>query len=57
MIIFNKEYDGEGICDINRDIMEAFNSDYNEKVKIIPQDENSLPEGTFTVQIIWNQNV
>lgn len=57
MIIFNKEYDGEGICDINRDIMEAFNSDYNEKAKIIPQDENSLPEGTFTVQIIWNQNV
>ncbi|HCQ0858540.1 TPA: hypothetical protein OGU99_000466 [Escherichia coli] len=52
--IFKKEYDGESICDIQRDVHEAFNSRFNPLVAQIPQDEYGFQEGTFTVTITWS---
>lgn len=49
--LFNKQYDGESIVDIERDLMEMFN-DVSESV---PVDENNIMNGTFTVQVSWEQ--
>lgn len=51
--IFQKEYDGESICDIQRDVHEAFDSRFNPLVAQIPQDEFGFQQGTFTVTITW----
>lgn len=52
--IFNKEYDGESIYDVQRDVIEAFDSRFNELVAEIPQDENGFQEGQFIVTIKWS---
>lgn len=46
-LIFYKQYDGETIVDMERDIYEAINE------ADIPQDQYGFPEGTFTVKIEW----
>lgn len=35
MKIFEKEYSDEELYDVSRDVIEAFDSDYNEKIKEI----------------------
>lgn len=45
--IFCKEYDGESIVDLDRDIFEALEE------SDIPQDKHGFHEGTFTVKIEW----
>jgi|AGFS01.1.fsa_nt_gi hypothetical protein len=52
--IFSKEYDGESIYDVQRDVVEAFDSRFNEFVADIPQDENGIQEGQFIVTIQWS---
>ena len=47
--IFCKEYDGESIVDLDRDIFEALNESN------VPQDKYGFPEGTFTVTIEWKE--
>ena len=49
--IFKKEYDGESLYDIQRDVHEAFDSRFNPLAGQIPQDEFGFQEGTFTVTI------
>jgi hypothetical protein len=53
-IIFEKEYDGESIYDVQRDIVEAFDSKFNPLVIDIPQDEYGFQKGTFKVKIEWD---
>lgn len=53
--IFKKEYDGESIVDIERDIMESFNPDYNPSASDIPQDEFGFQQGKFVVTIEWEE--
>lgn len=53
MNIFEKDYDGESLYDLGRDISEAIRSDFNPIVKNIPQDEYGIQEGTFRVKIEW----
>jgi hypothetical protein len=53
MIIFEKVYDGESICDIDRDVSEAFDQRYNPVLKDIP-DGPYFPNGTFTILITWS---
>lgn len=55
MIIFNKQYDGESICDVQRDIIEAFDSRFNPLVKDIPQNEDGFPLGTFVVTVTYKE--
>lgn len=51
--IFTKVYDGESICDLSRDIHEAFDGRFNEAVKQVPSDEHGFHQGTFTVTMTW----
>jgi hypothetical protein len=51
--IFRKDYDGESIYDVNRDVCEAFDEDYNPALKDIPKDEHGFQQGTFRVTIEW----
>lgn len=53
MILFKKEYDGESIHDLSRDIMESFDSRFNPEIKSVPQDENGFQTGTFIVTVQW----
>ena len=52
--IFEYEYDAESLYDIQRDIIEAFDEDFNPEIKNIPMKEG-LMVGTFKVTIVWNE--
>lgn len=57
LTVFEKEYDGESICDAFRDFSEAFNGDFNPIVSDIPQDQYGFQVGNFKVTITWeNEN-
>lgn len=56
MIIFNKEYDGESIVDLDRDISEVLDSRFNPVVDIIPKDEHGFHKGSFVVTVQWEDN-
>lgn len=53
--IFKKEYDGESIVDLSRDISECLDSDFNEIVKVIPEmkDSPGFWAGKFVVSVTW----
>ncbi|AFA44792.1 hypothetical protein ACQ27_gp661 [Klebsiella phage K64-1] len=51
--IFKKEYDGESLCDVQRDVVEAFSTVFNPEMIDIPVDEYGFQEGTFVVSIKW----
>lgn len=54
-IIFEKQYDSESLFDLTRDMYEAINPEYNEKINEIPTDEHGFQLGTFTVTITWSE--
>ena len=51
--IFQKDYDGESLYDLSRDISEAFDERFNPTVATIPKDEHCFQKGTFTVKVEW----
>jgi hypothetical protein len=51
--VFFKEYDGESIVDIDRDVSEAMLEEYNEKLKDIPKDKHGFQSGKFRISIRW----
>lgn len=53
--IFTKDYDGESIVDLSRDISECFDSRFNPVVGEIPEMESTpgFWSGKFTVSITW----
>jgi len=52
--IFDEEFDGEELFDIEREIANAFCDKLNPITKAIPRQEGSLTyEGKFKVSIIW----
>lgn len=53
MILFYKNYSGESLYDLSRDIHESFDSDFNPTINIVPQDEHGFHKGTFKVTIEW----
>lgn len=53
--VFKKEYDGESIVDLGRDISEALVEEFNPVIDLIPVDAYGFPEGIFTVTIIWSE--
>lgn len=53
LTIFEKEYDGESVYDVDRDVSEAFLEDFNPLVKQIPSDEHGFQQGVFEVTITW----
>lgn len=56
MIVFDKDYDGESLYDLSRDIHEAFDSNFNSIILDIPRDEFGLMTGTFNVKIEWRED-
>jgi len=52
--IFTKEYSGEELCDVDRDVSEAFDPNMNHRVIDIPQ-VDGIPTGHFTVSIVWEE--
>lgn len=55
MILFEKEYDGESLYDLGRDMHEIFDEAYNPLVKFIPTDEHGIQKGRFTLKVEWEE--
>lgn len=53
MKIFEKDYSSEELCDLSRDIYEAFDEKFNPIMADIPIDQYNFHKGSFTVKIIW----
>ena len=53
--IFCKDYDGESISDLGKDIAECLDGEYNEEIDDIPCDEYGFQKGRFTVSITWSE--
>ncbi|UKL15024.1 hypothetical protein hairong_120 [Pseudomonas phage hairong] len=53
--VFRKEYDGESIVDMGRDLSECLDERFNPAVKEIPEMEESpgFWAGKFVVNVIW----
>jgi len=54
--LFEKDYDGESIVDLMRDISEAFDSIYNPPYATIPTDKWGIQQGTFRVTVEWSKH-
>lgn len=50
MNIFEKEYDGETIIDIEEDVYDAIN------YRDLPANEHGILEGYFTVTVSWRKD-
>ena len=55
MILFQKEYDGESIADLERDIYECLDGNFNAIVYAISKDEYGIQNGTFKVTVEWEE--
>lgn len=53
MIILNKVYYGEDIVDLDRDISEMFNEEFDPTIATIPRDEHGFMKGSFKVTVEW----
>lgn len=53
--LFEKDYDGESIVDLGRDISECFDERFNPVAASIPEMEDSpgFYSGTFKVSVVW----
>lgn len=54
--VFKKEYDGESLFDLGRDISEALVKEFNPVIDLIPVDTYGFQKGTFTVNIVWSED-
>lgn len=55
-IIFQKQYDGESLFDLERDILECINEEYNDELEELPKDEHGFQKGIFTATIEWSED-
>lgn len=53
MILHEKDYDGESLVDLGRDVEECFNGDFNPPALEIPVDQHGFHKGLFRVRIEW----
>ena len=57
MEIFNRDYDGgESMQGFSRDIDEALDEVYNDKMKLLPVDKYGFFDGTLNVRITFEPN-
>lgn len=52
--IFEKQYDGNSLCDMNRDLHEALNPEFNDKAERLEMDEHYMVKGTITVTMRYD---
>lgn len=53
MVILEKTYDGESIVDIQRDIHEMFDEEFDPRIETIPKDQHGFMKGSFAVTVVW----
>jgi hypothetical protein len=53
MILHQKDYNGESLQDLGRDVEESFNGDFNPPALEIPTDGYGFHKGIFRVTIEW----
>lgn len=51
--IFTREYTDEELYDLERDVTEALQEEYNPIVSNLPKDKHGFRTGTFVVSIEW----
>ena len=51
--ILKKTYYGEDIVDLDRDISEMLNEEFDPLVALIPKDEHGFHKGSFQVTVRW----
>jgi hypothetical protein len=56
MKLFEKIYDGSSIADVDRDLIEAFDTDFNPAAKDITLDEYNIMRGSFRVTVLWTED-
>ena len=54
--LLNKEYSGEDIFDVGRDVWEAWQEHYTPSVKDIPCDDLGFFKGKFKIKLEWNED-
>ena len=54
LLVFEEDYSGESIVDLNRDLDECFIEEYNTVMEQIPSDEYGFHQGTFKVTVEWS---
>jgi hypothetical protein len=55
MEVFSKDYKGEHLCDVSRDVFESFDVRFNPVISKIPSDRHGFVCGRFSVKITWHQ--
>jgi hypothetical protein len=53
VIILDKQYDGESIVDLNRDVSEMLDEKFDPRIKTIPRDKYGFMQGTFKLTVEW----
>lgn len=51
--LLDKTYSAEELCDVGRDVHEAFDERFTPEAKDIPKDAQGFELGTFKVTIEW----
>lgn len=55
--LMGKRYDEESLCDLERDISEVFDPDYNPHAALLPPtDEHGFRKGFYTVDIVYHED-
>jgi len=53
--LLNKNYTAEELCDVGRDVYEAFDPRFTPEAKGIPTDKNGFSEGVYRVTVTWHK--
>lgn len=53
MIVLDKTYDGKSIVDLDRDVSEMFNEEFDPRIETIPRDQHGFMKGSFRVKVEW----
>lgn len=51
--LLDKQYDGESMVDVHRDVHEAFDGAFTPAANQVPHDEHGFATGTYKVKITW----
>lgn len=54
--LLSKTYSSEELCDLSRDIHEAFDERFTPEAAGIPVDEHGFNTGKFTVTLTWSDS-
>ena len=61
LILLNKDYDSESLCDVGRDVMECFDPKFNPVAELVdkyyPQDKNGFNEAVYRVRISLKRKI